>query len=136
MRMRTYPLALVQLAGLIFISCGYAQSDDYGASDEVTHGTVLEMPAAHAPAQAAAPAPETAPDAAPRTPPRGMTMNHVLAGYGPPVTRHTPVGDPPITRWDYPGYRLYFEFDHVLHAVIPDDPEAIAHADELTGSDP
>jgi hypothetical protein len=27
------------------------------------------------------------------------------------------VGHPPITRWDYPAYSVFFEHDHVLHTV-------------------
>ena len=28
------------------------------------------------------------------------------------------VGEPPITRWIYPAFSVYFEHDHVVHAVL------------------
>jgi hypothetical protein len=28
------------------------------------------------------------------------------------------VGDPPITRWDYDGWSVYFEYDLVLFTVL------------------
>jgi len=45
-------------------------------------------------------------------------MSAVQSRYGEPVTRHAAVGQPPITRWDYAQFAVYFENDHVLHAVI------------------
>jgi len=50
-------------------------------------------------------------------PTRGMTMSRVEAAFGAPVDRIGPVGRPPITRWDYPGYSVFFEHEHVLHTV-------------------
>jgi hypothetical protein len=52
------------------------------------------------------------------TPARGMTMNQVTDKFGAPVTKVPAVGKPPITRWEYPGFVVYFEFDHVIHAVV------------------
>jgi len=37
--------------------------------------------------------------------------------FGAPKTRHDAVGKPPITRWDYDGFSVYFEYQHVVHAV-------------------
>lgn len=51
-------------------------------------------------------------------PDRGMTMNAVEAKFGQPATRHNAVGQPPITRWDYPGFSVYFEHQFVIHAVV------------------
>lgn len=50
-------------------------------------------------------------------PPRGMSMKSVEARFGAPVNRQPAVGQPPITRWDYPDYSVYFEYQHVIHAV-------------------
>ncbi len=50
-------------------------------------------------------------------PARGTSMERVEAIYGPPSSRHAAVGDPPITRWDYPGFVVYFEHQFVIHAV-------------------
>ena len=51
------------------------------------------------------------------TPRRGSLMSAVEARFGAPRSRHDAVGDPPITRWDYDGFSVYFEHQHVIHAV-------------------
>lgn len=51
-------------------------------------------------------------------PARGMKKSEVEARYGAPATRHGAVGQPPIERWDYPGLIVFFEYDHVVHAVL------------------
>jgi hypothetical protein len=51
-------------------------------------------------------------------PNRGSTMATVQSRFGEPVQRHATVGNPPITRWDYPQFSVYFEHDRVLHSVL------------------
>ncbi len=51
-------------------------------------------------------------------PNRGNTMATVQSRFGEPTNRHATVGNPPITRWDYPQFAVYFENDRVLHAVL------------------
>jgi hypothetical protein len=51
-------------------------------------------------------------------PARGQTMSAVEARFGAPATRHAAVGSPPITRWDYAGYCVFFEYERVIDAVI------------------
>jgi len=50
-------------------------------------------------------------------PTRGMTQARVEARYGSPVAVKPAVGDPPITRWEYRDFIVYFEYDKVIHAV-------------------
>jgi len=50
-------------------------------------------------------------------PARGITMGAVEARFGAPANRHAAVGTPPITRWDYAGFVVYFEHDRVIDAV-------------------
>lgn len=50
-------------------------------------------------------------------PSRGMTMDRVSARWGAPVSKSPAVGQPPITRWEYPDFIVFFEYQHVLHAV-------------------
>jgi len=50
-------------------------------------------------------------------PARGTTMSDVEARFGPPSERVQAVGEPPITRWIYPDFTVYFEYDRVIHAV-------------------
>ena len=52
------------------------------------------------------------------TPARGMTMSQVASKFGAPVTKVPAVGNPPISRWEYPGFVVYFERDHVIHSVV------------------
>ncbi|HYC09093.1 MAG TPA: hypothetical protein VEC10_05600 [Steroidobacteraceae bacterium] len=56
-------------------------------------------------------------------PKRGESMNDVEKQFGAPVTRHPTVGgasarQPPITRWDYNGFAVIFEHDHVVDSVV------------------
>ncbi len=48
---------------------------------------------------------------------RGMTQTRVESEYGPPVAVTAAVGEPPITRWEYHNFVVYFEYDRVIHAV-------------------
>jgi len=50
-------------------------------------------------------------------PTRGMTQARVEANFGAPQSRRAAVGDPPISRWDYAKFVVYFEYDRVIHAV-------------------
>jgi hypothetical protein len=50
-------------------------------------------------------------------PKRGVTMTQVEAKFGAPVTKHPTVGKPPITRWDYAGFSVFFEHDRVIDSV-------------------
>ena len=50
-------------------------------------------------------------------PKRGIKMDQVLDQFGEPEQRKPAVGEPPITEWDYENFRVYFEYDTVLHAI-------------------
>jgi hypothetical protein len=62
------------------------------------------------------------------TPTRGMTMNQVATKFGAPVTKVPAVGKPPISRWEYPGFVVYFEADHVIHSVVANSSSAVANS--------
>jgi hypothetical protein len=51
-------------------------------------------------------------------PARGSTMTAVERKFGAPLNRHPTVGAPPITRWDYAGFSVFFERDRVIDAVV------------------
>lgn len=51
-------------------------------------------------------------------PASGMTQASVEAKYGTPVSKIAPVGDPPISRWVYSDFIVYFEYDRVIHTVL------------------
>ena len=54
---------------------------------------------------------------------RGHSMASVEAEFGKPLRKHAPVGggsrsNPPITRWDYEEFSVYFEHGHVVNSVL------------------
>ncbi|MGH8140743.1 MAG: hypothetical protein ACREVV_21440 [Steroidobacteraceae bacterium] len=51
-------------------------------------------------------------------PKRGTTMSEVEKHFGAPAEKHPTVGQPPITRWDYAGFSVFFEHDRVIHSVV------------------
>jgi len=50
-------------------------------------------------------------------PKRGMSMNTVESTWGQPIARRNAIGEPPIARWEYSEFVVYFEYSHVIHAV-------------------
>ena len=59
-----------------------------------------------------------APGSASGHPTRGMTAASVESKFGAPQSKEAPVGDPPISRWDYRDFVVFFEYDRVIHAVV------------------
>lgn len=51
-------------------------------------------------------------------PSKGMSKSQVAARFGQPAQQSGSVGQPPITRWDYADYSVFFEYDHVIHSVV------------------
>lgn len=51
-------------------------------------------------------------------PVRGMSKSTVSSKYGQPSHKKSAIGEPPISRWDYPGYSVYFEYNVVLHTLV------------------
>jgi hypothetical protein len=56
----------------------------------------------------------------PRT---GTTKATVEAQFGEPISKQGPVGDPPISTWEYADFVVYFEHDHVIHSVAKHRPQ-------------
>jgi hypothetical protein len=57
-------------------------------------------------------------DSALATPLRGMSMQQVESRFGAPARKVPAVGKPPISRWEYPEFVVYFEYEHVVHSVV------------------
>jgi hypothetical protein len=55
-------------------------------------------------------------------PKTGMTTAQVIDQFGEPLTSTAAVGDPPISRWEYTDYYVYFEYSHVIHTVLKHRP--------------
>jgi hypothetical protein len=51
-------------------------------------------------------------------PTRGMTMDQVAGKFGAPANKIPAVGKPPISRWEYPGYVVYFQDSYVIDSVV------------------
>lgn len=92
--------------------------------------TVNSVPAAStAPATTSAVMPAQA-ISGPSLPSRGMSMANVEHIFGAPQEKLPAVPDPgtklhpPITRWIYPGYVVYFEYNYVVHTVLKKHPFA------------
>lgn len=62
---------------------------------------------------------EAAQPVAAERPTRGMSKEQVTSRWGAPASKTAAVGQPPISRWEYPGFVVFFEYDHVLHTVTP-----------------
>ena len=51
-------------------------------------------------------------------PTNGMTSADVRARFGAPKKTFSAVGNPPITRWQYERWSVYFEYEVVLFTVL------------------
>ena len=55
-------------------------------------------------------------------PGRGMSMTEVLEKFNEPLSKDPEVGEPPITRWNYPNYIVVFEYQYVIHSLTTNKP--------------
>lgn len=51
-------------------------------------------------------------------PGRGMAMENVQSRFGEATETFSAVGEPPITKWVYKNFTVYFESQFVIHAVV------------------
>lgn len=51
-------------------------------------------------------------------PGRGMSMENVQSRFGEAADKFSAVGEPPITKWVYKDFTVYFESEFVIHAVV------------------
>lgn len=107
------------LLSVLLLFAGFSAAET--RTETVTHGDVVDMAPVNGQGNAA---PVDLPE-------RAMTMGQVENRYGDPRVKHKTVGDPPITRWDYADFSVFFEHNRVLHAVVPGDFPRIRHREEL-----
>jgi len=50
-------------------------------------------------------------------PTRGMNQESVQANFGAPQSMVAAIGVPPISRWEYAGFVVFFEHNLVIHLV-------------------
>lgn len=53
----------------------------------------------------------------------GMKKDDVEEKFGAPLERKGPVGEPPISSWEYRDFTVYFEYNTVLHTVVKPDKD-------------
>jgi len=51
-------------------------------------------------------------------PKNGQSMEYVKSQFGDPIKVYDAIGNPPITRWDYKQFSVYFEHKLVIHSVV------------------
>jgi hypothetical protein len=51
-------------------------------------------------------------------PVKGELQSSVEKIFGSPKEKKPAVGEPPISRWVYEDFTVYFENDHVVHTVL------------------
>ena len=51
-------------------------------------------------------------------PTTGTAGKSVVAEFGEPLAVNAPVGEPPISRWEYESFYVYFEYDRVIRSVL------------------
>lgn len=49
----------------------------------------------------------------------GMSMDMVTQQFGEPQNHMDAIGEPPITRWVYENFIVFFEHTLVIHSVVP-----------------
>jgi hypothetical protein len=134
-------IALLVLAGISFLGLAGCESQPYKPWQEENAGQAESTPSMEPAASsmmASEPEPSYASQAdvssrtsgdvlliesiqsapAIQTPRKGVNMSSVRQQYGDPVSEGVTIGEPPITRWEYDGFSVYFEHDLVLHSVI------------------
>lgn len=74
--------------------------------------------------------------AAGELPARGMTQDAVRAKFGAPSRQVAPVGSPPISRWIYDDFTVYFEGKFSIHTVSHGKTLTTPQADAATTTAP
>lgn len=60
--------------------------------------------------------------AAIQRPKTGALRAEVAEQFGEPLRKNAAKGSPPISSWEYQDFVVYFEHDHVIHAVLKHRP--------------
>lgn len=74
-----------------------------------SHAEVVELPTTQ---------PSNTTEFSVQLPGRGMSMEMVLNRFDEPLEKEPAVGEPPITKWSYKNFTVYFESQFVIHAVV------------------
>jgi len=108
--MKAASILFLTVLGITWAYAPAAYSDDISGADEPTLSDFPEEVTGSM--ETATPSSDTG-----GTPRRFITMEQVEKGFGAPAEKMPAVGEPPITRWVYKDYTVYFEHQLVLHTV-------------------
>ena len=63
-------------------------------------------------------------------PDKGMDKDSVKARFGEALEKTAASGEPPISRWIYADFSVYFENETVIHSVITHRPNSAADLEQ------
>ena len=111
-----YPKLLV--TSVLLLSMHSTMAGDWNYVNPATKKAVApEKVATQSNLQVAAQPAKSKQDVGP-VPVNNMSMDSVRTKFGKPNSEAKPVGRPPINRWYYDQYTVYFEFDRVIISVV------------------
>lgn len=118
----TTPAAVTDPALQASPIAGTTQAAPAAAAPETTAPATTKGDVIKAPKKKSATKSKTAPSVPVKVeeegmPGRGASMSQVEKYFGQPQEKLAPVGNPPITRWVYSNYTVYFERQYVIHSV-------------------
>jgi hypothetical protein len=64
-----------------------------------------------------------------KRPDKGLSTEQVVQIFGRPVSQTPAVGNPPISRWTFDDFVVYFESDKVIHTVLKHRKKSPASTD-------
>ena len=53
-----------------------------------------------------------------KRPARGSSSAQVIERFGSPTQQSPSVGEPPISRWVYDNFTVFFDGNYVIHSVV------------------
>jgi hypothetical protein len=116
-------LMIAAVAAVFLLSPGFADAaGGWRYTNPVTSNTEAAEPESMSSATTGTTTGQSAGEVQPKfagsTPVNNTPMTNVREQFGQPGTEVPAVGQPPITRWYYAQYTVYFEFDRVITSVI------------------
>lgn len=97
------------LAGLLLLQSSASIAETTSAEEKVTtQGDVIKVPVGK----------QADSNQHIQRPTLGMNQEQVEKQFGAPLSKQAPKGTPPITRWEYDMFVVYFESNIVIHSVI------------------
>ena len=71
-----------------------------------------------------------------KLPTTGEIQQSIREQYGEPDSISGPTGKPPISRWNYRQFSVYFESDRVIHSVLKHQRQSSSDSTSETSPEP